>query len=78
MGRGAMGKQKPGGEIALPGLGSDLTARIAERHRAKADGNLVVRVLAALVFGQIANAFQLREFSQQLLLDAFFQCDIDH
>ncbi len=40
--------------------------------------NLVVRVLAALVLGQIAHAFQFREFSQQLLFDTVFQGDINH
>lgn len=33
---------------------------------------LVVGVLAALVFGQIANPFQFREFIQQLFLDPSF------
>lgn len=40
--------------------------------------NLVVGVFAALVFGEIAHTFQLREFVQQLLLDPFFQRHIDH
>jgi|GEM_PF-3743196 hypothetical protein len=41
-------------------------------------GYLVVGVLAALVLGEVTNAFQLREFVQQLLLDPFFQRDINH
>ena len=40
--------------------------------------NLVVRVLAALVLGQIAHAFQVRELGQQLLFNAVFEGDIDH
>ncbi len=40
--------------------------------------NLVVRVLAALVFGEIAYAFQVRELGQQLFFNAVFQGDIDH
>ena len=35
-------------------------------------------MLAALVFGEIAYTFQLREFVQQLLFDPFFQGDVDH
>ena len=38
----------------------------------------VVRVLAALMLGQIAHAFQFRELLQQLFLDPFFQRYIDH
>ena len=55
-------------------------ARSAERHRAEQQkaGRSVVGVFAALVFGQIAHAFQLRELVQQLLLDPLFQRDVDH
>lgn len=38
----------------------------------------VVGVLAALVLGEIAHAFQLRKFVQQLLLDTLFQGYIHH
>ena len=39
---------------------------------------LVVRVFAALVFGEIAYAFELRELDQQLLLNTFLQGHIHH
>ncbi|MNT72251.1 hypothetical protein D3C72_2108320 [compost metagenome] len=35
-------------------------------------------MLAALVFGQIAHAFQFRELVQHLLFDPFFQGHVDH
>lgn len=82
--RGNMGRTEisRGRRKRLARAASENRARLlpgqAKRRRDEHKANLVVRVLAALVLGQIAHAFQFREFGQQLLFDTVFQGDINH
>ena len=75
----AWGEGHPRGRRERPARATRFVARPSRSAAGDERGaNLVVRVLAALVLGQIAHAFQFREFSQQLLFDTVFQGDINH